>query len=327
MAHARLPASSVTYNGPLSDDQSNSDAHHETTTAVVPRDQFSSTEDNECGDAKFTNYVNSTYPGISDCKAMMNDADPKGFWEWGGDELNQYNTSQCFSRTYTADDNGDWTCGFCVAFTEDGPNMNKSLGIKIGTQDIIDLTRDSIAQTGGSAKIRMGGSMSCNSRDLNEAGQPASQLVNWWLMAASEIDDDDKYNHVAAKERRYRRDHHSGSAHGRFAMGSDGGYLQALLVFKGGQAGSARTPPRSAASATGTVLCPGRHFVSTEVLSLATLLLLRFGLKSAAEGGRWADSRWNPGMIAPETSTPRDEMQAETVARDRSEWRVHFSPM
>lgn len=37
----------------------------------------------------------------------------------------------------------------------------------------------------------------------------------------------------------------------------------------------------------GTVLCPGRHFVSTQVMSLAALLLLRFDLRPATKDGKW----------------------------------------
>lgn len=36
----------------------------------------------------------------------------------------------------------------------------------------------------------------------------------------------------------------------------------------------------------GSVLCPGRHFVSTEVLSFAALLLLRFDLKPVTKNGK-----------------------------------------
>lgn len=80
MASAELSASGVTHNDLLSDDQSNRDAHHETATTVVPRNVIpSSTEDNECGDAKCTNYANVS-PPTSNCESMMDDT-AKGFYE------------------------------------------------------------------------------------------------------------------------------------------------------------------------------------------------------------------------------------------------------
>ncbi|KAI1775455.1 cytochrome P450 [Hypoxylon cercidicola] len=41
----------------------------------------------------------------------------------------------------------------------------------------------------------------------------------------------------------------------------------------------------------GTTLCPGRHFVSTEVMSFAALMLLRFDVKPAAKDGKWTEPR------------------------------------
>ncbi|KAK8060982.1 hypothetical protein PG996_010912 [Apiospora saccharicola] len=76
----------------------------------------------------------------------------------------------------------------------------------------------------------------------------------------------------------------------------------------------------------GTVLCPGRHFVSNEVMALATLLLLRFNLKplSRSKNGEWPD----PGKNFPMTSsmpTPRAALNVDIILRDSREWRVEYS--
>lgn len=74
----------------------------------------------------------------------------------------------------------------------------------------------------------------------------------------------------------------------------------------------------------GTVLCPGRHFVSTEVLSFTALLLLRFDLKPVTKDGKWVEPRKDFPMTS-SMPTPKDEMQMELVPRDEREWRVSFS--
>lgn len=76
----------------------------------------------------------------------------------------------------------------------------------------------------------------------------------------------------------------------------------------------------------GTVLCPGRHFVSNEVMALAALLLLRFDLKPmrTSRDGKWLD----PGKHFPMTSsmpTPRAALQVELVPRDTREWHIEYS--
>ena len=76
----------------------------------------------------------------------------------------------------------------------------------------------------------------------------------------------------------------------------------------------------------GTVLCPGRHFVSTEVMSFAALLLLRFDLKPAIRDGKWTMPRKELPMTS-SMPTPKDEVLVEIIPRgdvDRK-WRVNFS--
>ncbi|KUI74212.1 5-beta-cholestane-3-alpha,7-alpha-diol 12-alpha-hydroxylase [Cytospora mali] len=74
----------------------------------------------------------------------------------------------------------------------------------------------------------------------------------------------------------------------------------------------------------GTVLCPGRHFVSTEVLSFVALLLLRFDLKPVNKHGEWVEPRKYLSMTS-SMPTPRDEVQVQIVPRDNREWRMNFS--
>lgn len=89
--------------------------------------------------------------------------------------------------------------------------------------------------------------------------------------------------------------------------------------------GKRRTNPAAFRSfGGGTVLCPGRHFVSTEVLSFAAMLLLRFELKPVTKDGKWTQ----PLMNFPMTSsmpTPRDRLDVEMIPRDGREWRLSFS--
>ena len=74
----------------------------------------------------------------------------------------------------------------------------------------------------------------------------------------------------------------------------------------------------------GKVLCPGRHFVTTEAMSFVALLLLRFDLKPITKDGKWIE----PRKVNPMTSsmpTPKDKMQVEIFPRSNREWRVCFS--
>ncbi|KAL1860710.1 hypothetical protein Daus18300_009053 [Diaporthe australafricana] len=76
----------------------------------------------------------------------------------------------------------------------------------------------------------------------------------------------------------------------------------------------------------GTVLCPGRHFVSTEVLSFAALLLLRFDLKPATQDGKWAEPRKN-FLMTSSMPTLKDKVLVVIVPREilGEKWQVNFS--
>ncbi|KAI7977102.1 hypothetical protein EIK77_005307 [Talaromyces pinophilus] len=91
--------------------------------------------------------------------------------------------------------------------------------------------------------------------------------------------------------------------------------------------GTRRTNPIAFRSfGGGAVLCPGRHFVSTEVMSFTALLLLLFDLKPVSKDGtfKWLEPRKNLPMTS-SMPTPKDELLIEIVPRNEWEWRVNFS--
>ncbi|OJD13380.1 hypothetical protein ACJ73_09208 [Blastomyces percursus] len=74
----------------------------------------------------------------------------------------------------------------------------------------------------------------------------------------------------------------------------------------------------------GTVLCPGRHFVTAGVLSFVIILLLRFDLKPATKGGRWLELRKKMAMTAA-MPMPKDKMPVKLVPRDKQRGPVNIS--
>ncbi|CAD6447908.1 c14e0334-a53c-4457-8dd9-2fc4d010469c [Sclerotinia trifoliorum] len=74
----------------------------------------------------------------------------------------------------------------------------------------------------------------------------------------------------------------------------------------------------------GAALCPGRHFVSTEVMAFTALLLLQFDLKPVATGGKWME----PRKFVPVTSAmpaTKDTLEVKNVSRDNRNWQVNYS--
>lgn len=72
----------------------------------------------------------------------------------------------------------------------------------------------------------------------------------------------------------------------------------------------------------GAVLCPGRHFVSTEILALTALLLVRFHVRPT--GGRWIEPR-KDFLMNTAFPTPLDRVDVELTPKDDHRWRVLFS--
>ncbi|VUC35731.1 unnamed protein product [Clonostachys rosea] len=89
--------------------------------------------------------------------------------------------------------------------------------------------------------------------------------------------------------------------------------------------GVKRTSPAAFRSfGGGTVLCPGRHFASTEAMVLVALMLLRFDVKPATAIGNWEEPRKNFPMTS-SIPTPKDEVWVDIVPKDKHGWRVDFS--
>ncbi|KAL2163564.1 hypothetical protein VTH06DRAFT_5622 [Thermothelomyces fergusii] len=74
----------------------------------------------------------------------------------------------------------------------------------------------------------------------------------------------------------------------------------------------------------GHVLCPGRHFASTEILSLAALLVLQFDVVPVA--GRWAEPTWDNSPAQAGFPVIDQDIPVELRPRDpRRKWRVLYS--
>ncbi|KAK4157554.1 cholesterol 7-alpha-monooxygenase [Chaetomidium leptoderma] len=74
----------------------------------------------------------------------------------------------------------------------------------------------------------------------------------------------------------------------------------------------------------GHVLCPGRHFAATEILSLAALLVLQFDVVPVA--GRWVEPTWENSPVQAGFPVIDDEIPVELRPRDPSrKWRVMYS--
>ncbi|KAH9908578.1 cytochrome P450 [Xylariomycetidae sp. FL2044] len=76
----------------------------------------------------------------------------------------------------------------------------------------------------------------------------------------------------------------------------------------------------------GHVLCPGRHFASTEIMAFAALLVLQFDVTPAA--GRWVEPTCNNTPATAAFPIPDHDVHIELRPRDpvkNREWRVTFS--
>ncbi|KAI1439737.1 cytochrome P450 [Annulohypoxylon stygium] len=71
----------------------------------------------------------------------------------------------------------------------------------------------------------------------------------------------------------------------------------------------------------GHVLCPGRHFASTEILSFLALLLLRFDVRPV---GGWFDPGKDMAMDRA-CPLPKNDVELELTAKSQQKWRVIFS--
>ncbi|KAH9890793.1 cytochrome P450 [Xylariomycetidae sp. FL2044] len=72
----------------------------------------------------------------------------------------------------------------------------------------------------------------------------------------------------------------------------------------------------------GHVLCPGRHFASTEILSFLALLLLRFDVRPVS--GQWVQPEKNM-VVDRACPLPKKDVQIELTPRSLHKWNVVFS--
>ncbi|GAB1317669.1 hypothetical protein MFIFM68171_07879 [Madurella fahalii] len=74
----------------------------------------------------------------------------------------------------------------------------------------------------------------------------------------------------------------------------------------------------------GHVLCPGRHFASTEIMSLAALLVLQFDVMPVA--GKWVEPTWDKSPLQAGFPVIDEDIRVELRPRDPSrKWRVTYS--
>ncbi|KAI0142915.1 cytochrome P450 [Xylariaceae sp. FL1272] len=72
----------------------------------------------------------------------------------------------------------------------------------------------------------------------------------------------------------------------------------------------------------GTVLCPGRHFASTEILAFTALMIMRFDIKPV--GGRWITPGSEKAPPSASVAPPDTDIDIDLVPRDDREWEIAF---
>ncbi|KAK7752914.1 hypothetical protein SLS62_005073 [Diatrype stigma] len=95
----------------------------------------------------------------------------------------------------------------------------------------------------------------------------------------------------------------------------------------GGGGGKRPNPIAFRAFGGGTTLCPGRHFATSEILLLATLLLLRFDVQPA-DGMPWRLPSTVKSSQAEAVEQPDDDIEIKLVPRPEANdktWRVAFA--
>lgn len=96
------------------------------------------------------------------------------------------------------------------------------------------------------------------------------------------------------------------------------------FVHRPGQKRPNRTAFR--AFGGGHVLCPGRHFASTEIMALAALLALQFDVVPTGNGGKWVEPTWKNSPIQAGFPIPDKDIDVELRPRDPSKkWEVTFT--
>ena len=73
----------------------------------------------------------------------------------------------------------------------------------------------------------------------------------------------------------------------------------------------------------GSTLCPGRHFAATEILTFASLIILRFDIRPVR--GYWKMQGVENANMATSIQTPDDDIEVDVQPRDDKRWVVVFS--
>lgn len=74
----------------------------------------------------------------------------------------------------------------------------------------------------------------------------------------------------------------------------------------------------------GHILCPGRHFASTEIMALAALLVLQFDIVPVA--GEWVEPTWENSPVHSGFPVIDEDIQVELHPKDpNTKWNVTFS--
>ncbi|KAI1414862.1 cytochrome P450 [Hypoxylon sp. FL1857] len=74
----------------------------------------------------------------------------------------------------------------------------------------------------------------------------------------------------------------------------------------------------------GHVLCPGRHFASTELMALAALLVLQFDILPTA--GKWVEPTWKNSPVQAGFPIPDEDISVEFRPREPGKvWQVMYS--
>ncbi|KAI1630816.1 cytochrome P450 [Biscogniauxia mediterranea] len=74
----------------------------------------------------------------------------------------------------------------------------------------------------------------------------------------------------------------------------------------------------------GHVLCPGRHFASTEIMALAALLVLRFDIVPVAGG--WVEPTWKNSPVQASFPIPDEDISVEFRPREPNKtWQIVFT--
>ena len=73
----------------------------------------------------------------------------------------------------------------------------------------------------------------------------------------------------------------------------------------------------------GSVLCPGRHFATTEIIAFAALLVLRYDIRPSR--GEWPSPKTDNAAMWATVPAPDEDLAVEISPRNNREWSISFS--